>query len=702
MVRGLQGRKTSRVSIVATPFQVDAPPTTTSTTRFFDALPDEVIGAIIDHLRKPPASFHRGQRHLLPLCLVSRRFRRLAQPELFEEIWLPDAQKSSQGRRDVQLLLREGTKAWLGIARKVRIDAPHLTPIDFERLAELVQAAPKLERLMCHSGSDCLPAFSSSTLASLALSYLELKTCAPLVFPNLRELSLVRVKFPAEPDGSILHFLPSLRHVFIDPVPRSTPRDAETNFYESLLFRLCSFTFCLRTDVDMPRSILVNARNLLYECDVIENYVKRAKETHHLRITSTVGPEDAESTAKKWSKAIESINEPFVLKTVFLPSQFGLRHDDSTSTTPRRIGDLRNQFEKRGVTIVDEPEVPGNDPFGSRICRAFSQLLDSSFLNGTQPENSVWTELDNLVSPSLLASTTKPPIFLNLHQSSTTDSAAAVEALDDGSICVSFPLDFETEVSPGKTVVEQVQVVPHTIELVEVPIDNLKGTLAVEMTGRQALEPSEVVQTNRISSQTKWWDVARLVRRDGHEHAREDELSTKMNTVVVAKKVFDPPKDRLSVRATWWGYEIFLPEIVFLKFGNDVEPVLTALTYLSTGLALLLTKAPPLVVALPGFPLLQSLLPVLSAIVSAVTWYWKTMKKMDHGEGIILSATWVLPVAVVPRPLRRKTVEQTGKEAQDKLKGPEEANVDAEKEDAAGREMTRPNKLRRVLSRKRK
>ncbi|KAK4704653.1 hypothetical protein P7C70_g1549, partial [Phenoliferia sp. Uapishka_3] len=40
-------------------------------------------------------------------------------------------------------------------------------------------------------------------------------------------------------------------------------------------------------------------------------------------------------------------------------------------------------------------------------------------------------------------------------------------------------------------------------------------------------------------------------------------------------------------------------------------------------------------------------------ICSFVVWSWTSLKGDDHGDGIILAATWILPVALIPRPLDR-------------------------------------------------
>ncbi|GAA5828460.1 hypothetical protein JCM5353_006995 [Sporobolomyces roseus] len=321
-----------------------------------------------------------------------------------------------------------------------------------------------------------------------------------------------------------------------------------------------------------------------------------------------------------------------------------------------------------------------------------SQLLQPSFLNGDKPAESVWIALDKLVSPSLAHKPHQPNPFLNLHVQQSNEDNTTTEVLDDGSICVSFPVNFDPSSSP-KAVIEQIQVVPYTVELVEAEVDedgkvNPKGL--ANQGGKRTSEDGR-----------KWWDFDWMCRHD------EEEADSKGRKVLVAKKIFDPPKDKLSVRATWWGYEIYLPESVFVKLGNDVEPYLTSLTYFSTALALLTSQAPPFIVALPAFPLLLSLLPILSAISSSLTWYWKTMKKMDMGEGIVLSATWVLPIALVPRSWPKvKQVEEAVVKS-----GEEKGEMIVEKGDEGVKEAIevskperekKPNKLKRVLSLSRK
>lgn len=86
------------------------------------------------------------------------------------------------------------------------------------------------------------------------------------------------------------------------------------------------------------------------------------------------------------------------------------------------------------------------------------------------------------------------------------------------------------------------------------------------------------------------------------------------------------------------------------------------------------------------------------------------MKKMDLGEGVTLSATWILPIAVVPRPLRMKGAEKLDG---DSLPSVDDEAMMSEKGDGMTKEVEaskepseqavrKPNKLRRILSRTKK
>ena len=84
------------------------------------------------------------------------------------------------------------------------------------------------------------------------------------------------------------------------------------------------------------------------------------------------------------------------------------------------------------------------------------------------------------------------------------------------------------------------------------------------------------------------------------------------------------------------------------------------------------------------------------------------MKKMDMGEGIVLSATWVLPIALVPRswPRKEKLVEESlvssAVEKSDIILAEDEHGAKGVVEVSKPEREKKPNKLKRVLSLSRK
>ncbi|GAA5917860.1 hypothetical protein JCM6882_001718 [Rhodosporidiobolus microsporus] len=279
-----------------------------------------------------------------------------------------------------------------------------------------------------------------------------------------------------------------------------------------------------------------------------------------------------------------------------------------------------------------------------------SHLLQPAFLNGTTTNSSVWTALDALVPPVSIANALVAPgsatttllsfPFFRSTGEKKEEKGEEHTILDDGSICVSVPLSH----SPGSDAASEVSVVPHTVELVDVEFDETGAVRPVPT------PPEENAGRPRSDDGGRWWNLG---WGKGGEEPEKGKKLKKAQKAKVAKKIFYPPKDRVSVRCSWWGYELFIPEDIFRKLDSGIEPVATALQSLAAGLTLLATNLPTALSALPGGLLLKSLLPLLSVIVASLTWYWKTVKAKDRGDGVILAATWVLPVAVVPRTLER-------------------------------------------------
>ncbi|KAG6914852.1 hypothetical protein DXG01_014951 [Tephrocybe rancida] len=117
------------------------------------------------------------------------------------------------------------------------------------------------------------------------------------------------------------------------------------------------------------------------------------------------------------------------------------------------------------------------------------------------------------------------------------------------------------------------------------------------------------------------------------------------------KRVWIPSTTKLSFQAVWWGYRMYLPPPVMdILNDNTVEAakraamLTTALTWFFSNIPLM--SLPPAL--RPALLLLQTLIPYIGYIGSFISWSWGTIQSYDKGCGVILTATWLLPVALIP------------------------------------------------------
>lgn len=118
-----------------------------------------------------------------------------------------------------------------------------------------------------------------------------------------------------------------------------------------------------------------------------------------------------------------------------------------------------------------------------------------------------------------------------------------------------------------------------------------------------------------------------------------------------SKRVWVPSTTKVSVRANWWGYTIYIPQAVFPEFDSDVEQAEKIANLVHTVLTTILDKASslPIPAALQAALLvLKAIAPSTSYISTFIGWSWKEIKSFDKGQGVELSATWLLPIALIP------------------------------------------------------
>ncbi|GAA5926904.1 hypothetical protein JCM1841_000363 [Sporobolomyces salmonicolor] len=95
---------------------------------------------------------------------------------------------------------------------------------------------------------------------------------------------------------------------------------------------------------------------------------------------------------------------------------------------------------------------------------------------------------------------------------------------------------------------------------------------------------------------------------------------------------FEAPRDRVGVFLYWWGYELSLPPPALETLASLQSVQQTFFTFLQ---------------AFVGAP---ELAPFVRYVSSYVDMEISAIRSQDKGYGVVLAATWLLPVALVPRP----------------------------------------------------
>ncbi|BGP50218.1 hypothetical protein JCM10450v2_006134 [Rhodotorula kratochvilovae] len=98
--------------------------------------------------------------------------------------------------------------------------------------------------------------------------------------------------------------------------------------------------------------------------------------------------------------------------------------------------------------------------------------------------------------------------------------------------------------------------------------------------------------------------------------------------------VYALPQDRVSVFVYWWGFEILLPPPAIRTLSSVASVQSSFFTFLQ---AFVLAGGAP------------ELAPFVKYISSYIDMEWQAIKAQNKGNGVILAATWLLPVALVPR-----------------------------------------------------
>ncbi|GLB43506.1 hypothetical protein LshimejAT787_1400180 [Lyophyllum shimeji] len=114
-----------------------------------------------------------------------------------------------------------------------------------------------------------------------------------------------------------------------------------------------------------------------------------------------------------------------------------------------------------------------------------------------------------------------------------------------------------------------------------------------------------------------------------------------------------PSTTKISVFTTWWGYRLYLPPPVMKVLNSNQMKATQRATLITTTLQWFVTKVPMVIIPpqlKPAVTFLRRLSPILGYVGVFIAWSWGRISACDTGNGVVLTATWLLPVALIPMP----------------------------------------------------
>ncbi|KAJ7292914.1 hypothetical protein C8J57DRAFT_10049 [Mycena rebaudengoi] len=116
-----------------------------------------------------------------------------------------------------------------------------------------------------------------------------------------------------------------------------------------------------------------------------------------------------------------------------------------------------------------------------------------------------------------------------------------------------------------------------------------------------------------------------------------------------------PSPTKISLQVMWWGYRLYLPPPVMKTLDNSHLAAAKRGAMITAALKWILDKVPMMMIPPPLRPammVLKRLTPYLGYVGVFIASAWTAIKARDKGDGVCLSATWLLPVALVPASLK--------------------------------------------------
>ncbi|KAJ3728802.1 hypothetical protein C8R42DRAFT_716687 [Lentinula raphanica] len=275
-------------------------------------------------------------------------------------------------------------------------------------------------------------------------------------------------------------------------------------------------------------------------------------------------------------------------------------------------------------------------------------LSDQSIMNGDQEKGrpSVWTILHSLTFPHV--------------QEDSDGRSLSPPSASGTNVMLYLPLQ--------PTVNDKIQLAESQLIFVaNLPVRTSSTSSVSLATTVAVVDPLATDEVIHGPFGWKWWPFHHKHDKKSSKRQESKSSSTPQNTpkittsstptslvpapCKVPKQIWLPSRTKFSIEATWWGYRIFLPPPVMAILDNDENTIVQRATMITTALTWLLDNIPLAILPPPVQPvllILQRIVPYVNDIGSFIAWSWENVKEYDTGYGVILNATWLLPVALIP------------------------------------------------------
>ncbi|KAG2129830.1 uncharacterized protein EDB93DRAFT_1256106 [Suillus bovinus] len=288
-----------------------------------------------------------------------------------------------------------------------------------------------------------------------------------------------------------------------------------------------------------------------------------------------------------------------------------------------------------GTPVIDPNDSPPISSPGFSDSKLTTFLTSFSVMNGSidRGRESVWSVLDRLRSPITKRDGSA--------ESNAVEPRTGAEYEDDnGSVMMYGPLE-PTEDSE--------------IEIARSEIVSLNGDGEEIRTPQLTFVPLPSESIEQVLAQSESSGTGK--QRAGHEQVpSSSSVEPKdMTTVAVSEpveyRVWLPSPTKISVQAMWWGFRIYLPPPVLDALNDKQLEAAKRAAMITTALKWLLDHLP--ISLMPpqlrtSMSILRRLVPYLGYIGGFIAWSWSAVKVFDKGYGVVLTATWLLPIALIP------------------------------------------------------